>query len=120
MIEDYWFCLTHSVISHNADNISLTFKDGNGDPLDISGWTRMVYRATAQHTTDTIDIPASSITLYDSGTGTTDSLLIPFSSTDTAVDQGKYSHELSVTVALQDRTIFRGTLTVLDRIATVV
>ncbi len=119
MPQNYWFNLDMSVVSYNDENISLTFKDSNGDPLVITGWLNMTYKASAAWTTDVIEVAHAAMTKTSSGSGSTDRVIIPISASDSAITQGLYNHEFSVEIASQDRTIFRGTIRILDRVAEV-
>jgi hypothetical protein len=118
MAENYWFTLSHAVVQADADNIQLVF-DYRGTPVDVSTWTNMTYKAEAENawTTDVIEVADGAIVRSSSGTGVTDTITIPFSVTDTAKDKGRYNHSFGLTVNSQNRTIFRGTIKIVDEIA---
>jgi len=118
---NYWFNYDISVVKADDHDIVLTFKDSAGDPVDISSWSNETYRAEAidSSNTDTIDVAAAAITASDSGTGTTDTFTIPLASTDTDITVGKYKHSFIVTVSSKDRTVFKGTIRIVENIAEV-
>ena len=117
--DNYWPTIDASLKASDGDDIGLTFKDGSGNPLDISLWTDKVYKASGTHTTDVIDVANAAMTNTSSGTGVTDTIVIPRSYIATDIDPGKYTHEFRAKVSGVPRTIFDGTLVVVATIATV-
>jgi len=117
-MEKYWFDIDPSLVAYNDDNISLVIKVA-GVAVDITGWSNMTYKASAPWTTDTIEVADAAMSQTSSGSGVTDTIVIPISKTDSAIDAGLYNHEFSCEIATNDRTIFRGTIRILERIAEV-
>jgi len=118
-MENYWFDHDLSLVTYNDDNIGLVIQDSAGTAVDVTGWSNMTYKASADWTTDTIEVADAAMTQTSSGSGVTDTIVIPISSADSAISKGLYNHEFSCTIASQDRTIFRGTIRMVDRIAEV-
>ena len=100
---DYWFTLDESVIAANDHDISMTFSSG-GSPVDVTAWANLTNAAMVKS---------------DSGSGTTDTVTIPLASTDTDIAAGRYSQEFSAEISSKDRTIFRGTIRIVAKIAEV-
>lgn len=120
MSDNYFFELDPTMVAYNDESFALTFSDEDtGDAVDISGWTNMTYKALSTKTTDTIEVAHAAMSRTSSGSGTTDTVVIPISTSDSAITQLKYNHEFSVEIAGQKRTIFRGTIKILDRRAEV-
>jgi len=118
-MENYWFNLDMSMVAYNDDNISLTIKDTAGDAVDVTGWADMTYKASASWTTDTIEVADAAMSQTSSGSGVTDTIVIPISASDSAIDKGVYDHEFSCAILSNDRTIFRGTIRIVERISEV-
>ena len=119
MADKYWFELDHAVVAANDDTLSLTIKDILGNPVSVVGWSDMTYKASADWTTDTVLVADAAMSQTSSGTGVTDTIVMPLSTAVTDKDTGMYNHEFSCTIATQTRTIFRGTLRILTEIAEV-
>ena len=115
---DYWFTLDESVIAANDHDISMTFSSG-GSPVDVTAWANMTYKAESDTLTDTITVANDAMVKSDSGSGTTDTVTIPLASTDTDIAAGRYSQEFSAEISSKDRTIFRGTIRIVAKIAEV-
>lgn len=119
MNEDYWFTRDEPIVAGNADNVGLSFADENGVAIDITGWLKMTYKAydSTGRITDAINVAHAAMTKTSSGSGVTDTVIIPFTETDTDITPGRYDQEFLVEVAGQMRTIFRGTLKIEPKIA---
>ena len=104
------------LVRTDIDGRAFVFSDAStGNPIDISTWT-FSFKANEidqSGTPDTISIPDSAMTKSNSGLGTTDRLDIPFSISDTTVNEGRYRYDVQATTAAGPETIFRGTLTII-------
>ena len=109
---DYWFERNADVVAADADGITLIFKVG-GVPEDISGWT-FTYGATADWTVDTIAVADGAMTKSASLGVVTDTVHVPLSVTDTDIDFGKYDEALVVLAPTDKRTVFRGTINIVE------
>ena len=119
MSDDYYFILDMNVVAVNDDNISLVLDDSSGNPVDVSGYTDMTYKAESDSTTDVINVAHAAMSRTSSGGGVTDTIVIPLADTDTDITPGRYNHEFSVKIAGSKRTFFRGTITILTEWAEV-
>ena len=110
----YGFPLEFSVVRGDDFSFSLTWETTAGGAVDISAWV-FAYEANedAVGGTGNIVVADAAMTKSDSGTGTTDTVTIPLSSTDTVVTEGRYKHDLTATVGSDKTTVARGTLTIL-------
>lgn len=110
----YWFKLDSQIVKGDTGfKITLTFSDAStGSAVDISSWS-FAYEANERSGSGgNITIANGAMTQSDSGTGTTDTVTIPFSST--SVNEGRYDQDIRATVDGEITTIARGTLTVVD------
>lgn len=119
MADRYWFIYDTAIVAVNDENVSLVFDLLDGTPVDVSTWTDMTYKASSDQTTDVINVAHATMTRTSSGAGITDTIIIPFADTDTDIATGLYNHEFSVKIAGDKRTIFRGTVRILEEIAEV-
>ena len=111
----YWGTLNTEVVQGNQENIILTFTSG-GTAVDISAWT-FEYKATAAWTDSTVTVPNDSTTQGDSGSGTQDRVTIPLSEYQTdRLPAGRYTQEINAVISGDTRTLFRGALTVRQKI----
>jgi len=118
-MENYFFNIDMTMVAYNDENIGLTISDTTGTAVDVTGWSNMTYKASAPWTTDTIEVADAAISQTSSGSGVTDTIVIPISAAKSAISKGLYNHEFSCEIASHDRTIFRGTIRILERNAEV-
>ena len=109
-----WFPFDKKVTYGDDDSIELKCLN-SGSPLDVSSYTGE-YKAISRDGSISFTID-STIVLYDSGSGTTDSFSIPLDTTDLDIQPGQYDHRFTWTDnSGQKRTIFKGTLFIDEKV----
>jgi hypothetical protein len=111
---NYWFQYDYELVAGDDEAFTLTFSTG-GIAEDISGWTFTYYADADWNSTETISVADAAMTKSDSGTGVTDTLSIPITDTQSDITKGKYDHSLTALVPTDKRSIFRGTLRILEK-----
>ena len=107
----YWFDLDWAVVKGDDFSASLTWATQAGVAVDISAWV-FSYEANEVSSSGTgnITVADGAMTKSDSGSGVTDTVTIPLSDTDTAVTEGRYTHDIKAAVGTDETTVARGTL----------
>ena len=116
---DYWAQLDTSLVSGDSTSIALTFTDEAGAAVPIPTWTFYYKAVKVDDSSVTITVADAAMTKSDSGTGYTDTVLIPLDNSVTAVAGGRYNQEIAVKISSEPHTIFKGTLNVVSRLTTV-
>ena len=111
---DYGFDLDFAIVRGDDFSFTMTWDTVAGVPVDISAWV-FAYEANEKSGgTGNIAVADGAMTKSDSGSGTTDSVTIPLSSSDTAVNEGRYGHDVTATIGSDRVTVAGGTLTIKD------
>lgn len=114
----YHFILDKTITSGDCRKITLVFQDSAENAIDITNYNFWyTARRHAEDSTIAIQIDPSDTSKADSGTGTTDSVIITLTSAKTALGAGTYVHDIQMENGNNEiTTIARGTLTVLEDI----
>jgi hypothetical protein len=107
----YWFDLDWAIVSGDDFSATLTWALADGTAVDISSWS-FSYEANEVSGSGTagITVADGAMTKSNSGSGVVDTVTIPLSATDTAKTDGRYAHDLKVTIGTDATTVARGTL----------
>jgi len=110
---DYAFDLDFGVFRGDDFSFTMTWETTAGVAVDISAWA-FAYEANekASGGTGNIVVADAAMTKSDSGSGTTDSISIPLTSTNTDISEGRYGQDVTVTVGSDRTTVASGTLTI--------
>ena len=110
----YWYKADFSLVRGDDFTLTQTWSL-NGSPVDISSWVFSFEAnevSTRASSPGNIVIGSSAIVKSDSGSGTTDTISIPFSDTDTAVTVGRYKYDIKAEIGSDTVTVARGTLVI--------
>jgi hypothetical protein len=112
----YWAKTDIEVVKQDDLAMAYTWAEPDGTAVSVAAWD-VYFKATAAgaHSTDTITVAPAAIVTSSSTGGTVDTFTITLTATITDVDVGRYDYDIAVDTGTEEKVVFRGTLTVLDR-----
>jgi hypothetical protein len=114
----YHFTLDETITRKDDRKITLVFQDAAGAAIDITNYNFWyTARRSAGDDATAIEVDPGDTSKADSGSGTTDSVIISLTSAKTDIEAREYEHDIQMEDANNEfTTIARGTLTVLENI----